>query len=247
MDDYKNIDKLDKYNETYEKPFMKDYRLYTLFKNIDFRNKVVLDCPSSTGYLSKKFIDKGAEHVICIDIIDEQLKYADIYLKKNKVDRNKYSLICHDAKKVKKLNIKLNIDIVICLHLFCFSDNTEDLHSMCRFFYTNLKKGGKMYSYHCCPFKENFNKLEYEQNNNIKIKEYKKINDSWYYVHTIENNFNLIRNALPNSDVIEALKYIGFINIKLIKMECCINSEDKILLDKQKNYADQYFIECEKI
>jgi hypothetical protein len=34
MDDYKSNEKLDKYNGTYEKPFMKDYRLYTLFKNL---------------------------------------------------------------------------------------------------------------------------------------------------------------------------------------------------------------------
>lgn len=247
MEDYKNNDKLDKYNETYEKPFMKDYRLYTLFKNLDLKNKVILDCPSSTGYLSKKFIDKGAKHVICIDIIKEQLDYADIYFKNNNIDKQKYTLICHDAKLVKKLNIKFGIDVIICLHLFCFSNNIHDLHNMCKFFHINLKKGGKLYSYHCCPFKENFDKYEYEKNNNIKIKEYKKINKSWYYVHTIENNFNLIRNALPNKDVIDALILIGFSNIKLIKMESCINSKDKIILDKQENYSDQYFIECEKV
>lgn len=247
MDDYKNNEKLDKYNETYDKPFMKDYRLYSLFKNIDFKNKIVLDCPSSTGYLSKKFIDKGAKHIICVDIIDEQLKYADNYFKKNNIYEEKYTLICHDAKIVKKLEIKLDIDIIVCLHLFCFSNNINELENMCKFFYENLKKGGKIYTYHCCPFKKNFNKNEYEKNNNIQIKEYRKINNSWFYVHTIENKFNLIRNALPNKDVIVALKKAGFVNINLIEMECCKDSEDKIILDKQKNYSDQYFIECEKI
>ena len=34
--------------------------------------------------------------------------------------------------------------------------------------------------------------------------------------------------------------------IKLIKMESCLNSKDKVMLDKQNDYLDQYFIECEK-
>lgn len=93
---------------------MKDYRLYTLFKNLDLKDKVILDCPSSTGYLSKKFIDKGAEHVICIDIVEEQLHYAEIYFKNNNIDENKYTLLCHDAKLVTKLNINFNIDMIIC-------------------------------------------------------------------------------------------------------------------------------------
>jgi hypothetical protein len=85
---------------------MKDYRLYTLFKNIDLKDKVILDCPSSTGYLSKKFIDKG---------------------------------------------------------------------------------------------------------------------------------------------VMDALLHVGFSNIRLIKMESCPNAKEKVMLDKQQDYLDQYFIECEKI
>ena len=247
MEDYKHNDKLDNYNETYEKPFMRDYRLYTLFKNIDLKDKVILDCPSSTGYLSKKFIDKGARHVICIDIVEEQLHYADIFFKNNQIDQNKYTLLCHDAKVATKINSKYEIDMIICLHLFCFSNNIDDLHNMCKFFFINLKKGGKMYSYHCCPFKENFNKHEYEQNNNVTLQEYRKINESWYYVHTIENDFNLIRNALPNKDVMDALLHVGFSNIRLIKMESCPNAKDKVMLDKQQDYLDQYFIECEKI
>jgi hypothetical protein len=79
------------------------------------------------------------------------------------------------------------------------------------------------------------------------LQEYRKINESWYYVHTIENDFNLIRNALPNKDVMDALLHVGFSNIRLIKMESCPNAKEKVMLDKQQDYLDQYFIECEKI
>ena len=45
----------------------------------------------------------------------------------------------------------------------------------------------------------------------------------------------------------DALLHVGFSNIRLIKMESCPNAKEKVMLDKQQDYLDQYFIECEKM
>ena len=52
MYDYKNQSILNRYDERFEKPYIKEFLLYTLFSLFVPEGKVILDCPGSTGYLT---------------------------------------------------------------------------------------------------------------------------------------------------------------------------------------------------
>lgn len=249
LDDYTDNDKLELYDDTMELPFIKDFRLYTLLKLYDFKGKIVLDCPCSTGEYTKIFLEKGAKYVLGSDIVPEQIDFAKKKLEKiyPKYNKRPYTLLVHDSKIPKQLISEFEVDIAIILHLFCFAKNYQELLNMVRFVYKNLKKGGKIVSFHCCPINSGQEK-EFEKLNGktITYKEFKN-QDEPGFLHTLINDtFDLIRYIYPNSIVEKALLDVGFKEVKYQAYQVNPDTEFPDLLCRHQKTCDYYFLEATK-
>lgn len=249
IDDYNDKEKIKFYEDTMETPFIKDFRLYTLLNLIDFKDKIVLDCPCSTGAYTEIFLEKGAKYVIGSDIVQEQINIANQRMETvyPKYSKKPYSFITHDSKIPKQLINNFVVDIAIILHLFCFADNYEVLLDMVKFVYMNLKDGGKIVSFHCVPIYEGKEK-EFEKLNGTitKYDKYKDENNPGYLVNRLCNAFNIERFIYPNEIVEKALKEIGFKNIKYIPYQIDPNSDSRNLLERHISTCDYYYLEATK-
>lgn len=243
MYDYKNQAILNRYDERFEKSYIKEFLLYTLFNLFVPEGKIILDCPGSTGYLTNILIQKGAKYVICSDIVKEQLEYAKIKMNKSGIDESKYCLICHDAKNPKLL--KQEVDIAIVIHLFCFANDFEEILGISNFLYMNMKSGGKLFTFHCTPIKPGKEKL-YEETYNAKIIELDKRNEIGKFIVTEENGFTLPRNMYDNKVIIEALKLVGFHDIKYHRFEINPSYKNQKEISINHDICDYYFIEATK-
>ena len=242
MYDYENKSNLEKYDIRFSKSYVKDFILYTLFTLIKPEGKTILDCPGSTGYVTKLLIDKGAKYVICSDIVKEQIEYAEHRLNINNVDRSKYKLIVHDAKEPSLLDIE--VDIAVVMHLYCFANDFEEMIDISNFLYTNLVDGGKLYTLHCTPINEGKEDL-YESLYNSKIIERKRKNFGEFIV-TNDNGFILPRNMYDNDIVIDALDMVGFKDIKLHRCKISPFADEQEEIELNHEICDYYFIEATK-
>ncbi len=244
MDDYKNQDILNKYDIRFEKPYIKDFLLYTLFELIEPYGKTILDCPCSTGYITDILIKKGAKFVIGCDIVKEQIEYAKKRLSNNGISENKYKLLDYDAK-IPQIIYK-EVDIAIVIHLFCFANDFKEMIDIGKFIYMNLKSGGKLYTYHCTPIREGKDKLYEELYNSTIIEKRENQNKLGEFIVTKDNGFTLPRNMYKNEVVIKALKLVGFREIKMHKFVIspdCINKEE---VELNHDVCDYYYIEAVK-
>jgi len=216
--DYKNKISLKKYDLRFEQTFVKHYLLYTLFTLFDFKNKTILDCPCSTGYITNLLIQKGASFVVCSDIVNEQLEYALERFKINNIDEKSYKLIQHDAKEIKLLYKEVQMALV--LHLFCFGKTKDELINIAKFIYINLEHNGKLISFHCTPLHLQSEKI-YENYYNSKIIEYSTKNKKeGAKLITKDNDFLLPRYVYSNEYIKDILNEAGFKNIKIHKLKC---------------------------
>jgi SAM-dependent methyltransferase len=149
LKDYCDENVFKSFQELNEAPFIKNFKYYTLFELYkNCQGKIILDIPSSYGYIALKFLELGAEHVICSDIVSEQLEYGKSIFNGKGYDSSKCSFIQHDGKIPKVIGPFA--DLVISFHLFCFADNEEEIENMAEMLFLNLKpKGEAVISF--CP------------------------------------------------------------------------------------------------
>lgn len=249
LDDYTNDENLEVYDDSMQLPFIKDFRLYTLLKLYDFKNKTVLDCPCSTGEYTKIFLEKGAKYVLGTDIVPEQIEFAKKKLENTypKYTRKPYSFLVHDSKIPKQLINGFEVDIAIILHLFCFAKNYKELLNMVSFVYKNLKKGGKIVSFHCCPINKGQEK-EFEKLNGIIVnyQEFKNQDEPGFLHSKLTDSFDLIRYIYPNSIVEKALIEIGFKDVKYQAYQINPDTQSPELLSRHQKSCDYYFLEATK-
>ena len=221
MNDYNNKEKLELYDKTFEKDYLKHFLVYSLFNTVNkyISNKAVLQIPCGTGNLSLDMLNNGAKCIVGIDLSLEVVEHAKRRFESEDISSDKYLFLQHDATIVKQLINELS-DVALGRHLFCFAKNFDDLVQMARMVYVNLKASAYFISYSCPIFKtySSENVKQYESLCDLHFIKYENVDQSQEWPKTMsheENGFLLDRHIWPNAFVVRALEKAGFLNVKI--------------------------------
>ena len=104
----------------------------------DVKGLTVLDVGCGNGYFTEKIKEKGAAKVIGVDISSAMLELA---IERERINKLDISYLQHDAIKMPKIG---DFDIVTCTFLFHYSKTKDELFSMVKNCFANLKGRGRL-------------------------------------------------------------------------------------------------------
>ena len=125
--------------------FTTDYTFLNLIG--DVRGKSVLDLACGEGYYCRPLKHSGAAKVVGVDISS---KMIDLARDKEAKDHLGIRYECMDALKLPVIG---RFDIVLGSFLLHYSRTKEELATMCRNIYANLKEGGRFIGINSSPDK----------------------------------------------------------------------------------------------
>ncbi len=156
IEDYYSKDKLEVYKALMTNPKCASLstRYYSIYQSLpSLQDKIVFDIPCGLGFKCRKFIaEYGASKVIGADIVEKQLELAKEADSEVGISSDKIQYVCHDGKIPQEL---CQADVCIAVHLFCFAENFEELMSIAKCAFVNLKPGVEFRSISCSMCKEN--------------------------------------------------------------------------------------------
>ncbi len=98
----------------------------------------ILDAGCGEGYVGRKLIERGAEHVHGIDISEKMIEQAELIREKEQIDAATYETL--DMRSVSFSGDK-HYDLVLGMFLFNYL-NVEDTHKVMKKIYDVLEPGG---------------------------------------------------------------------------------------------------------
>lgn len=104
----------------------------------DVKGRLILDLACGEGRFSRKIMQRGARHVVGVDISEKMIELAKRAEKENPLGAE--YVVC-DVTALGKIGA---FDIVSAAFLFNYASSKETLLAMCRTVYDNLKSGGKL-------------------------------------------------------------------------------------------------------
>nr|VFK36123.1 MAG: Ubiquinone/menaquinone biosynthesis C-methylase UbiE [Candidatus Kentron sp. MB]VFK77665.1 MAG: Ubiquinone/menaquinone biosynthesis C-methylase UbiE [Candidatus Kentron sp. MB] len=126
------------YKNTFELPFRKHIEEYTYFQVLgDLSGKSILDLACGEGRYTRKFKQKGAAHVVGVDISGKMIELA------RQKETKKLLGIEYIIRDVLDLGKIGNFDLVVASFLLNYSRTKKELLEMCQNIYSNLKPGGR--------------------------------------------------------------------------------------------------------
>jgi len=114
-----------------------------LDKYIDFRDKKILCLACGSGHFQKRYVDRGAKSVVCLDISKSFLDIFRAKISNQPEYLKKISLIQQDMAK---FDFKKKFDLILLLgNSFCYLRTQEQQISCLSRIRKHLKKGGLAY------------------------------------------------------------------------------------------------------
>lgn len=110
----------------------------------NIKGKTILDLACGDGYYTRLMKNLGAKELLGVDVSSEM-----IHLAKEKPENKGIKFLLGDAITLEKIG---DFDIVTGTLLLHYSKTKEELLSMCKNIYKNLKKGGRFVGLNNNPF-----------------------------------------------------------------------------------------------
>ena len=139
---YSSKESMKAYVSTFDSTFCRFSYEYSVDKILDnVKGKVLLDIPCGVGQYSRIAYKKGADKIIAVDVAPECIRLAEEMQAQEDIPKESIQYFTNDAKLTKVFSSEM-ADICLSLHLFCFARNWDELVSMSRSLYCNMKPGG---------------------------------------------------------------------------------------------------------
>lgn len=119
---------------------IKKYAEEFTFLNLlgDVKGRTVLELACGEGKFTRKIKQRGARHVVGVDISQKMIEFAQSAEKENRLGVE--YIVC-DVMELGRIG---SFDIVSASFLFNYAPSKEALLAMCQTTYVNLKNGGKL-------------------------------------------------------------------------------------------------------
>ena len=106
----------------------------------DLTGKSILDLACGEGLYSRKFLHKGTEKLVGVDISTKMIELAK---QQESQKQEGIEYIVGDAMELGKIG---SFDLVVASYLLNYAQTKEELLKMCQTIYANLKSGGRFVS-----------------------------------------------------------------------------------------------------
>ena len=214
---------------------------YNLALYMPVKDMVILDLPCGPGDYVRKYFKEGAAKVIAIDVVPVLIDVSQKRDKENGVPEGFVEYHVHDARIPKRFSNTL-ADVCSCLHLFCFAENYDELRSMARTISMNVKPGALCAIIVCSAGaneKEFYKALESHQESVIHFDPQSSNKLVPRKLHSVCNDFNLIRYVWPHDVICKALTEEGFSKTKVTSYKFDPSTENP-------DYTERYIHETDR-
>ncbi len=143
MPEYDNIAEKYSIREDPIRDFVSTPTLLEVLRNI--KGKDILDVGCGSGFITRKMKLLGANNLIAIDISSKMIKLAEEIENQNPLG------IKYFIEDISKMREKGEFDIVTATFLLHYSKTKEELKTMCKNIFSNLKRGGRLLALNMDP------------------------------------------------------------------------------------------------
>jgi len=135
-----------KYDEYARTATLKQAESYTFFRMVGgLEGKRVLDLACGFGYYTRRLKQRGATHVVGVDISPEMIRLAQ---QQEQAEPLGITYQLGDAVTLPQLG---SFDLVTAVYLLNYATSKDQMRGMCRSAYDNLVPGGRFVAYTVNP------------------------------------------------------------------------------------------------